>query len=92
MNEHFVVKHYTSEEGPVIKGNGFDGLRIGEDREEAEDFVKWVNARLDRITQLEGALSSELNPRSASDMAKDLAHEGESGVSGSTAQRTGKSE
>jgi len=81
--EHFVVKHYTAEEGPVIKGNGFDGLRIGEDREEAEDFVKWVNARLYRITRLEGALSSELNQRSASDMAEDLAHEGDSGVSGS---------
>ena len=82
MTEHFIVKHYTAEEGPVIKGNGFDGLRIGEDREEAEDFVKWVNARLDRIAQLEGALSSELNPRSASDMAKDLANAGKTGVSG----------
>jgi hypothetical protein len=90
MSEHFLVKHYTAEEGPVIKGNGFDGLRIGDDREEAEDFVKWVNARLDRIAQLEGALSSETNPRSPADMANDLAHAGESGESGSAPQRDAK--
>lgn len=44
--EGFVVRHYTDEEGPTIKGNGFDGLRVGEDRDEAEGFVRWVNAAL----------------------------------------------
>ncbi len=44
--ERFIVKHYSSEERPIIKGNGFDGLEIGCDREEAEDFVKWLNCRL----------------------------------------------
>lgn len=44
--EPFVVKHYTSESRPIIKGNGFDGLEIGEDREEAQEFVDWLNARL----------------------------------------------
>jgi hypothetical protein len=28
--EPFVVKHYSSDERPSIKGNGFDGLEIGE--------------------------------------------------------------
>ena len=44
--EQFVVKHYTAEERPTIKGNGFDGLEVGGDREEAEEFVAWVNERL----------------------------------------------
>ena len=44
--EPFVVKHYASDERPSIKGNGFDGLQIGEDRQDAEDFVKWLNERL----------------------------------------------
>jgi hypothetical protein len=44
--ELFVVRHYGDDEKPCIKGNGFDGLTIGEDREEAEQFVAWVNARL----------------------------------------------
>lgn len=42
----FIVKHYSGDERPVIKGNGFDGLEIGETREEAEEFVAWVNAKL----------------------------------------------
>jgi hypothetical protein len=44
--EPFVVKHYASDERPSIKGNGFDGLEVGEDRQDAEDFVKWLNERL----------------------------------------------
>lgn len=44
--EPFVVKHYTSDERPTLKGNGFDGLEIGETRDEAERFVAWINARL----------------------------------------------
>jgi hypothetical protein len=44
--EPFVVRHYSADERPSIKGNGFDGLEIGEDREEAEEFISWVNARL----------------------------------------------
>lgn len=44
--EPFVVKHYASDERPSIKGNGFDGLEIGEERQDAEDFVKWLNERL----------------------------------------------
>lgn len=42
--EPFVVKHYTSEERPSIKGNGFDGLEVGETREEAEEFVVFINS------------------------------------------------
>ena len=43
MSELFVIKHYTSDDHPTLKGNGFDGLIIGEDREEAEEFVAYVN-------------------------------------------------
>lgn len=44
--EPFVVKHYYQDLSPTIKGNGFDGLRVGDDREEAEEFVTWVNKAL----------------------------------------------
>lgn len=41
--ERFIVKHYSDDEQPSIKGNGFDGLRIGQDREDAEAFIEFVN-------------------------------------------------
>lgn len=41
--EPFVVRHYSEDERPSIKGNGFDGLSIGEERWEAEQFVEFVN-------------------------------------------------
>ena len=41
----FVVRHYTSDGRPCVKGNGFDGLEIGNDRQEAEEFVAWINQR-----------------------------------------------
>jgi hypothetical protein len=41
--EPFVVRHYSTDERPTIKGNGFDGLEVGETREEAEAFVAFVN-------------------------------------------------
>lgn len=31
---------------PWIQGNGFDGLRIGQTRGEAEAFVAWINEKL----------------------------------------------
>lgn len=43
MIEKFIVKHYHGDERPVIKGNSFDGLEIGEDREEAEEFIEFIN-------------------------------------------------
>ena len=58
--EPFVVKHYGEDPFPTIKGNGFDGLQVGATREDAEDFVKWLNERLNvqshRATCLENAL------------------------------------
>ena len=44
--EPFIVKHYVGEDQPSIKGNGFDGLKIGDEREDAQEFVDWINARL----------------------------------------------
>ena len=43
MNEKFIVKHYVYDKRPSIKGNGFDGLEIGEDRDEAQEFIDYVN-------------------------------------------------
>jgi hypothetical protein len=49
--EPFVVKHYFGDSHTTIKGNGFDGLAVGGDRPEAEDFVQWVNARLAELVE-----------------------------------------
>lgn len=45
--DHFVVRHYGDDPHPTIKGNGFDGLVVGNYREEAEDFIRWVNDLID---------------------------------------------
>lgn len=47
----FVVKHYSLDKHPTLKGNGFDGLTIGDDRSEAEAFVQWVNDRLAELVE-----------------------------------------
>lgn len=52
----FVVKHYSSEERPSIKGNGFDGLEVGSDRQSAEDFVAWVNKLIRELDASEAEL------------------------------------
>ena len=54
--EPFAVKHYSADERPTLKGNGFDGLEIGEDREEAEQFVVWINERIATHKELLAAL------------------------------------
>lgn len=56
ITEPFSVKHYTGEERPAIKGNGFDGLEIGTDRAEAEEFVAAVNALIAVANALYAAL------------------------------------
>lgn len=65
--EPFIVKHYSEDERPTLKGNGFDGLEIGADREEAERFVEWVNKQLRKLVQaqdeyavLQGMLREEI--------------------------------
>ena len=50
--EPFIVKHYSEDERPIIKGNGFDGLEIGGDREEAQEFVDFVNKLIQEKTEL----------------------------------------
>lgn len=45
-NEQFIVKHYSEDERPILKGHGFDGLVIGDDRQEAQDFVDYLNSML----------------------------------------------
>lgn len=39
--EHFSVKDYG--DGCILKGNGFDGIPLGDDRGEAERFVNFIN-------------------------------------------------
>ena len=45
-NEQFIVKHYSEDERPMLKGHGFDGLTIGDDRQEAQEFVDYLNTML----------------------------------------------
>ena len=40
--DKFIIKQYENER-PIIKGNGFDGLEIGYNREEAEEFINFIN-------------------------------------------------
>jgi len=47
MSEKFIVKHYVDTPHPCIKGNGFDGLTIGDYRDEAEQFIEFVNELID---------------------------------------------
>jgi len=49
--EKFVVRHYSDDPHPTIKGNGFDGLVVGEYREEAELFIAWVNGLISESEQ-----------------------------------------
>lgn len=49
LMDRFVVRHYCAEDRPTIKGNGFDGLEIGEDRKEAKEFIQFVNILIERI-------------------------------------------
>jgi len=51
--DKFVVKKYEGEQYPIIKGNGFDGLEVGQDREDAEAFILFVNNIMDRVKELE---------------------------------------
>lgn len=41
--EEFIVKHYADDPHPTIKGNGFDGLVVGDYRDETEKFIKFIN-------------------------------------------------
>jgi hypothetical protein len=63
--EPFVVRCYSADDRPSVKGNGFDGLEIGEYREEAEEFISWVNARLSQVT----LASPEPEPRKITQVA-----------------------
>ena len=75
MSEQFVVKHYVSDLQPTIKGNGFDGLSIGYDREEAEDFITFVNGlatRLDKIQEACREVSDDWSPEHPPYAAQEL--------------------
>jgi hypothetical protein len=41
--ELLTIKQYAQHERPIVKGCGFDGLEIGDDREEAEEFIGFIN-------------------------------------------------
>lgn len=48
--EPFVARYYDGDTGPSIKGNGFDGLRVGDTREDTEEFVAWLNAKIAKLS------------------------------------------
>jgi hypothetical protein len=58
--EPFIVKHYSADERPTIKGNGFDGLEIGENREEAEAFVAFINTIAEEAVKQEREACAKL--------------------------------
>jgi hypothetical protein len=41
--DKFIVRHYVSDKHSIIKGNGFDGTTVGDEREDAEDFIGFIN-------------------------------------------------
>lgn len=45
--QRFIVKQYDKLEPPTLKGNGFDGLPVGDNRTEAEEFIAFVNHLID---------------------------------------------
>ena len=47
----FVIKHYDADQRPILKGHGFDGLEIGNYRDEAEEFIEYVNSRIKHLEQ-----------------------------------------
>lgn len=57
--EQFVVKHYSDDERPIIKGNGFDGWEVGTSREDAEEFIDFVNNLIRENSELREILSGE---------------------------------
>jgi len=50
MIEKFSIKHYSETDRPIVKGNGFDGLEIGLDRYEAEQFINFINKLIETIS------------------------------------------
>lgn len=42
--EPFAVKQYSENERPVVKGNGFDGLVLGANKDEAQKFIDFINS------------------------------------------------
>ena len=55
--EHFTVKHYIGDSRPTLKGNGFDGLEVGRTREDAQDFVTFLNAAIDAANRRSTGMS-----------------------------------
>jgi len=53
--ENFIVKHYGDTAHPVVKGHGFDGLTIGDYREEANDFIEYINSMIELIDRLDSS-------------------------------------
>lgn len=48
--DNFTIKQYENEK-PIIKGNGFDGLEIGDNRQDAEEFISFVNFLIDIVNK-----------------------------------------
>lgn len=41
--EEFVIKNYVGHDRPIIKLNNLDELEIGDNQEEGQEFVDFVN-------------------------------------------------
>ena len=79
--EDFVVKHYSEDEAPMFKGNGFDGIRVGDDREEAQQLADYINALrkdAERLNWLERQHLEEMSMQ----LVVDAKHDGQYYVCG----------
>jgi hypothetical protein len=54
--EHFALKHYHGDTWPSLKGNGFDGLVIADEREVVQEFIDTVNRLIDENADLKRRL------------------------------------
>ena len=71
-NEQFIVKHYSEDERPMLKGHGFDGLTIGDDRQEAQEFVDYLNTMLRQQQAEIETLETELSEWKSEPLVKLL--------------------
>ena len=59
MSDKFIIKHYADDPHPTLKGNGFDGLVIGDYREEAEGFITYINNRIEQLQEQVAELAKD---------------------------------
>jgi len=52
--EKFIIKQYPCNANPSIEGNGFNPIPLGDNNDDAEEFIGFVNDLIDTINILDG--------------------------------------